>query len=103
MTGIPGQLKWDYLEKRRQDNKLYKGLSLPTDDLIPLTLNAPVATKVVWFSRLLKCLRSLFGKPIGAVCSWFTLFASMLNSSVMLGIYLQQTTFSEVFSWRLKG
>ena len=30
--------------------------------------------------------------PIGAVCSWSTLFASILNSSVMLGSYLQQTT-----------
>ena len=27
-----------------------------------LTLNAPIATKVVCFSRLLKCLRSLYGK-----------------------------------------
>ena len=32
--------------------------------------------------------------PIGAVCSVSTLFASILNSSVMLGNYLQQTTFS---------
>ena len=30
--------------------------------------------------------------PIGAVCSWSTLFASILNSSVMLGNYLQQMT-----------
>ena len=30
--------------------------------------------------------------PIGAVCSGLTLFASILNLSVMLGIYLQQTT-----------
>ena len=30
--------------------------------------------------------------PIGAVCSVSTLFASILNSSVMLGNYLQQTT-----------
>ena len=30
--------------------------------------------------------------PIGAVCSESTLFASILNSSVMLGNYLQQTT-----------
>ena len=30
--------------------------------------------------------------PIGAVCSWSTLFASILNSSVILGNYLQQTT-----------
>ena len=29
---------------------------------------------------------------IGAVCSGSTLFASMLNSSVMIGNYLQQTT-----------
>ena len=30
--------------------------------------------------------------PIGAVCSGSTLFASILNSSVMLGNYFQQTT-----------
>ena len=30
--------------------------------------------------------------PIGAVCSGSTLFASILNKSVMLGNYLQQTT-----------
>ena len=29
--------------------------------------------------------------PIGAVCSESTLFASILNSSVMLGNYLHQT------------
>ena len=29
---------------------------------------------------------------IGAVCSGSTLYASILNSSVMLGNYLQQTT-----------
>ena len=64
------------------------------------TLNAPIATKVVCFSRLLKCLRSLYGKsvdpdqaaPIGAVCSGSTRFASILNWSEMLGNYLQQTT-----------
>ena len=42
--------------------------------------------------------------PIGAVCSGSTLFASILNSSVMLGNYFQQTTFSdEFFSWCFKG
>ena len=42
--------------------------------------------------------------PIGAVCSRSTLFASMFNSLVMLGKYLQQTTFSDTFfSWRIKG
>ena len=44
--------------------------------------------------------------PIGAVCSGFTLFASILNLSVTFGNYLQQTTsaddifrciFSEMF------
>ena len=45
--------------------------------------------------------------PIAAVCSGSTLFASILNSSVMLGNYLQQTTqqttFSDAFfSWRFK-
>ena len=30
--------------------------------------------------------------PIRQVCSGFTLFALILNSSVMLGNYLQQTT-----------
>ena len=30
--------------------------------------------------------------PVGAACLWSKLFASILNSSVMLGNYLQQTT-----------
>ena len=43
----------------------------------------------------------------GAVSSGSTLFASILNSSVMLGNYLQQTTSSDdifrcIFSWRLR-
>ena len=44
---------------------------------------------------------------IGAVCSVPTLFASLLNSSVMLGNYLQQATSADdvfrcIFSWRFK-
>ena len=35
--------------------------------------------------------------PIEAVYSGSTLFASILNSSVMLGSYFQQTTFSDAF------
>ena len=35
--------------------------------------------------------------PIGAVCSGSTLFASIHNLSVMLGNYLQQTTFSDAY------
>ena len=41
---------------------------------------------------------------IGAVCSGSKLFASIPNSSVMLGNYLQQMTFSDpFFSWHFKG
>ena len=41
--------------------------------------------------------------PIGAVCSGSMLFASIPNFSVMLGNYLQQTTFSDAFfSWHFK-
>ena len=68
--------------------------------MVHLTLKAPIPTKVVCFSRLLKCLRSLYGKQCGprSDCSyrsslfWVMLFASILNSSVMLGNNLQQTT-----------
>ena len=46
--------------------------------------------------------------PIGAVCSWSTQFASILNLSVMLGNYLQQTTteddiFRCIFFLALRG
>ena len=45
--------------------------------------------------------------PIGAACSGSTLFASILNSSIMLGSYLQQSTSADIFrcicSWRFKG
>ena len=46
--------------------------------------------------------------PIGAVCSGSTLFASILDSSVVLGNYMKQTTsaddiFRYIFSWRFKG
>ena len=47
--------------------------------------------------------------PIGAVCSGSTLFASILNLSVMLGNFLQQKTLADdifrcfFFSWRFKG
>ena len=44
MTGILGQLKWEYLKKKRKDNRLillYKGLKgkarIPTDGFIPKT------------------------------------------------------------------
>ena len=60
-----------------------------------LTLNAPITTKVVCFS----CLQASTANSvdpdqtalIGAICSGSMLFASILNSLVMLGHYLQQT------------
>ena len=46
--------------------------------------------------------------PIGAVCSGSTLFASIINSSVMLGNYLQQSTSADdifrcIFFYALYG
>ena len=55
-------------------------------------------------SRLLFSSAEMFKKPLwqtvwteirGAVCSGSALFASILESSVMLGNYLKQTTFSD--------
>ena len=37
--------------------------------------------------------------PIGAVCSGSTLFASVLNLSVMLDNYLQQTSSADNIFW----
>ena len=76
------------------------GTSIIAQIFVPLTLNTPFTTKVICFCCLLKCLVSSMANsvkpdqtaPIGAVCSRSTLFASILNSSVMLGNYLQQTT-----------
>ena len=46
--------------------------------------------------------------PIGAICSGSILFAYILNSSVKLGNFLQQTTTADdifrcIFSWRFKS
>ena len=66
-------------------------------------------------SPLLFSSAEMFKKPasmansVGAVCSGSTLFASILNSSEMLGNYLQQTASADdifrcfFFSWRFKG
>ena len=69
-----------------------------------LTLNAPIATKIVCFSRLLNCFRSLYGEQCGprSDCSGSTLFASILNSSVLVGNYLQQTTSDAFFLGALR-
>ena len=54
-------------------------------------------------SHLLFSSAEMFKKPlwqtaIGAVCSGSTLFASILNPSVMVGNYLQQTTSADNIS-----
>ena len=95
---------------RYQSTSARRALALLNSPLICFIqlLNAPIPTKSSAFFRLLKCLRSLFSKlcgprsdcsyrsshtaPIEAVCSGSTLFGSILNSSVKLGNYLQQTT-----------
>ena len=46
--------------------------------------------------------------PIGAVCFGSSLFASILNLSIIIGNYLQQTTSADdifrcIFSWSFKG
>ena len=42
--------------------------------------------------------------PLGAVCFGSTQFASILNSSVVLGNHLQQTSSADdIFCWRMKG
>ena len=44
---------------------LQMGIKLQEVHLPYLTLNAPISTKVVCFSRLLKCLKSLYGNQCG--------------------------------------
>ena len=81
-----------------------------------LTLKAPIATKVVCLSRLPKCLRSIYGRKCGPRpdCSyrsslfWVNAVSSILDSSVMLGNFMKQTTSADdifrcIFSWRFKG
>ena len=46
-------------------SKSFPSLSTIFNVWCPFTLNAPIATNVVCFSRLLKCLRSLYGKQCG--------------------------------------
>ena len=87
----------------KQTSKANENLSQCSKTGLYLTLNAPIATKVVCFFCLLKCLRRLWQtvwsqiRLLLAVCSGSTLFASILNLSVMLGNFLQQTTSADDF------
>ena len=51
-----------YFVQIRVESQLRGHSYEPLSDCVYLTLNASIATKVVCFSRLLKCLRSLYGK-----------------------------------------
>ena len=72
-----------------------------------LTLNAPIVTKVVCFSRLLKCL-SLYGKQRGPR-SGSTLFASILKLVSNVRQLFAADDFSRqhfkmhFFSWHFTG
>ena len=54
-----------YQPQQQQDDVYGNSYQQVSTCLTHLTLNAPIATKVVCFSRLLKCLRSLYGKQCG--------------------------------------
>ena len=72
-------------------------------------LNAPIATKVVCYCRLLKCLRSLYDKQYGlrSDCSYrsslfwvhavffYTLYVSYVRQ--LFAADIKQTTFSDAF------
>ena len=77
---------------------------------IEISLKAQIATKVVCFSRLLKCLRSLYDKQCGprSDCScrssliWVHLFASILRfvnnvRQLFTADDFLQTSFSDAF------
>ena len=57
-----------------------------------LPLNAPIATKVVCFSRLLKCLRSLYGKQCGprSDCSYRSSLFSVRGPRCLLLYLIRQ-------------
>ena len=82
-----------------------------------LTLNVPIVTKVVCFSRLLKCLRDLYGKQCGprsdcsymislfwvrAVC-FYTLIVSMARQLFAADDFSRRHFQMHFFPWRFNG
>ena len=74
--GAAGRYEQDLEKARDRQAALQQQLQELLDDMeagtqivdqfqVKLALNAPITTKVVCFSRLLKCLRSLYGKQCG--------------------------------------
>ena len=82
---------------------------------LSLTLNAPIATKVVCFLGLVKCLRNLYGKQCGprSDCSYSSLFwvHAVFFYTSFVGYVRQlfaadnfsRRHFQIHFSWRFKG
>ena len=75
---------------RKAKKKKKKKKKMKYQDLCSvLILNAPIATKVVCFSRLPKCLRSLYGKQCGprsdcsSVLGPHCLFLYLIRRNVM--------------------
>ena len=82
-----------------------------------LALNPPIATKVVCFSRLLKCVRSLYGKQCGprSDCSYrsslfwvhtvcfYTLFVSNSRQFFAADEFGRRHFQMHFFSWGFKG
>ena len=91
--------------------------NIPRENWPLLTLNAPIATKVICFSRLLKCLRSLYGKQCGprSDCSYrsrlfwvhpvcfYTQFVSNVRQLFAADDFSRQHFQMHFFSWCFKG
>ena len=97
---------------RSKDSRLIKVFTHKSPDnpyqlylhILILTLNAAIATKYVCFSRLLKCLRSLYGKQcglrsdsvLGTRCLLLNLICQ-LCWAIICSRRLQKKTFSDPF------
>ena len=77
---IRQKLKQEILEIQGKYPDFKPGLAIVQVNIFILTFNVPIATKVVCFSRLLKCLRSLYGKQCGprSDCSYWSSLLSVL-------------------------
>ena len=56
---------YQLVEKIKTNSHTSSARTFICDLIVMLTINAPIAKKVVCFSQLLKCLRSLYGKQCG--------------------------------------
>ena len=87
----PGGKEKEHRQPRGRNNTIKVQLTLNT----PITKSRLFSSSAEMFKKPLSMANSVNPDqtaPIGAVCSGSTLFAFILNSSVMLDNYLQQTT-----------